>query len=390
MENIIELINEAGVKFLEPLTMEATYATIVEEAKKLVQAEYGSILLEQEGKLTRVYSSDSFLDNVMVRDRGFTYDAFKNRSPHVKSITEIAKVHPEIKAKGIKSTIFIPLFYRNKSMGVLSLDSLNDRNVPKEELGVYKLFGSIASLAIRKTELFTETQKALETRDLFISLASHELRTPLTSLNGYVQLLYSKLGNKDTSEGRWTRELYEESGRLTSLVKELLEINRIKQGQLQYNLRECSLGEIIEKAIERSTFLSKERSIIFKDEIAKGQDLLIADSDKLLQMVSGLLRNAIKFSNPKTPIYVTLVENENALLLSVKDEGEGIRQEDLPHVFEEFYKGMNSKQKEEPGMGIGLLLAKHIVTYHKGNISIDSTLGKGTTVNVMLPKVEYE
>lgn len=314
----------------------------------------------------------------------------KNRAPHVKSNADIIKVHPEIKAKGIKSTIFIPLFYRNKSMGVLSLDSENDRKITKEELGVYKLFGSIASLAIRKTELYAETQKALETRDLFISLASHELRTPLTSLNGYVQLLYSKLGKENTSEGRWTRELYEESGRLTSLVKELLEINRIKQGQLQYNLRECSLGEIITKAIERSSFLSKERPIIFKDEVAKGQDILIADSDKLLQMVGGLIRNAIKFSSPLTTIYITLSEEKKALVLIIKDEGEGIRQEDLPHVFEEFYKGINSKQKEEQGMGVGLLLARHIVDYHKGTIGITSTVGEGTEVKVKLPKVEYE
>jgi K+-sensing histidine kinase KdpD len=390
MENIIELINEAGVKFLEPLTVDATYATIVEEAKKLVKAEYGSILLDQDGKLVRVYASDPFLETIMVRDRGFTYDAFKNRAPHVKSITDIEKVHPEIKAKGIKSTIFIPLFYRSKSLGVLSLDSLTDKKITKSDLSIYKLFGSIASLAIRKTELYAETQKALETRDLFISLASHELRTPLTSLNGYVQLLYSKLGKEETSEGRWTRELYEESGRLTSLVKELLEINRIKQGQLQYNLRECSLGEIVAKAVERSAFLSQERTITFTNDVPGGQDLLIADSDKILQMVTGLKIIDFKYTTKNTTVSVLLSEEKGSLLLIVKDEGEGIRQEDLPHVFEEFYKGINSKQKEEQGMGVGLLLARHIVNYHKGTIAISSTVGEGTEVKVKLPKVEYE
>lgn len=390
MENIIELINEAGVKFLEPLTIDATYATIVEEAKKLVKAEYGSVLLEQDGKLERVYASDPFLEHIMVRERGFTYDAYKTRVPHVKSIVDIEKVHPEIKAKGIKSTIFIPLFYRSKSLGVLSLDSLTDKKFTKEELGVFTLFGSIASLAIRKTELYAETQKALETRDLFISLASHELRTPLTSLNGYVQLLYSKLGKQDTNEGRWSRELYEESGRLTSLVKELLEINRIKQGQLQYNLRECQLVDITEKAVERAQFTHKEHTILFTSSVSKGNDLLIADSDKLLQMLSGLIRNATKFSTPHTKVEISLTEEKNMFKLTVTDEGEGIYKEDLPHVFDEFFKGANSKQKEEQGMGVGLLLARYIVNYHKGTIAISSTVGKGTQVIVKLPKVEYE
>src|SRR5690606_7915517 len=118
-----------------------------------------------------------------------------------------------------------------------------------KETDILKLFGSFASLAIKKNELYEETKNALEVRDMFISLASHELRTPLTSINGYIQLLHSRKDKLGHSESKWINELYEESKRLTNLVRELLEVNRIKQGQLQFILRETKFSDIVTSAI---------------------------------------------------------------------------------------------------------------------------------------------
>lgn len=388
MESIIEKINESGVKFLEPLTPEETYATIVNEAVRLVNAEYGSIILYQDGEMKRIYSSSPLAFKTVPRKKGNTHKSFSERKVIIADIEETGTYHTELKKHGIQSSVFIPLFYQQKAIGVLTINSKQKITAIGNELKILRLFGAMASLAIRKLQLYTETQKALEVRDLFISLASHELRTPLTSINGYVQLLYTKIGKQETSEGRWVRELYEETGRLTGLVKELLEVNRIKQGQLHYILRECLFSDVINKAIERIKFLNPEREIVFENNVRKKNDLLIADSDKLLQMVTGLLNNAIKFSKDRTEIKITLDIDNEMIIMKIIDKGEGISKDDLPYIFDEFYKGDVDAPRQ--GMGVGLLLAKYIVTYHKGTISVQTAAGEGTTLEVKLPRVRYE
>jgi signal transduction histidine kinase len=385
MENILEKINTAGVKFLAPLTPEETFATIASETKKLVSAEYVSIFLEKNGELERVYASEEELKKIKIRKNGFTYQCFVTKKPYVISTDQVENIHPRTKKLKIESTIFIPLTYKEKAIGVLSVDSLEKEHFTAKELEILKLFGSMATMAIRKTELYAETQKALEMRDLFISLASHELRTPLTSINGYIQLLHSKFAGKDTSESKWVKELYSESIRLTNLVKELLEINRIKQGQLNYNFIECDLVKVINDAIERVQFIKEQRKINFISKVKEKNTIVIGDYDKLLQMVSAILSNAIKFSHNDTTILISLTQQKSTLILSIKDEGEGIKKEELTRIFEEFYKGSNSLRNQKEGLGVGLLLAKHIVASHKGEIIIHSSEGEGTGVVIKMP-----
>lgn len=380
---IIEQINQSSLKFLEPLEPEEMFKTIVEEAKKLVKAEHGSILLAEDGNLKRVYASDLFFNNIHIRDKGFTYRAFKSHQPFVVDVESVENFHKAIVDQGVKSIIQVPLSYRKKSIGVLTVHSLKAKHFTTRELHILKLFGSMASLAIRKMQSYEETKKALETRDLFISLASHELRTPLTTLNGYIQMLYMKLGKQETNEGKWIRELYTESGRLTNLVKELLEVNRIKQGQLQFSLEECKLTQIITNAMKRISLGEHQREIVFINTLKEREDLLIGDCEKLLQMFTALISNAVKFSPENTTVTIEVRSNAKQLSTLIIDKGEGIESRDLPYIFDEFYKGSNH-QKE--GMGVGLLLAKHIIAYHKGSITVKSKVKKGTTIEVKLPK----
>lgn len=388
MDNTLERIHKAGLRFLVPLTSEETYKTITEEAIKLVKADFAIIYLERDGELERVFASSPKVKHTYIRHNGFTYRAFNSHSPYVISEKKLQKVHPEVAKLGIRSTILIPLTYKNKSIGVLSVDSKKSEFFTKKELLILKLFGSTVSLALRKTQLYDETKKALELRDLFISIASHELRTPLTSLNGYIQLLYSRFQKKDTPEANWVKELYEESKRLTNLVSELLEINRIKQGELHFVFQEAALHEIIEKAVERYKFVDHTHTIIIENNVKGSDDIVIGDFNKLLQVISNLINNAIKFSPDKASIVISLSKVKKMLLVRVADSGEGIDATDLPKLFQEFYKGANSLREQKEGLGMGLMLAKHIVAAHKGTIEILSEKARGTVVEVKLPGIK--
>jgi signal transduction histidine kinase len=192
--------------------------------------------------------------------------------------------------------------------------------------------------------------------------------------------------DNNTVESRWINELYIESNRLTTLVKELLDVNRIKQGQFAFVFSEVSMQEVVEKAIEHAHVTSADHQIQFVNKIKDGNTKVVGDLDKLIEMVTGLLGNAVKFSTFDQKITIILRVSQGLLYLTVKDSGRGISKKDLAAIFEGFYKSSFASHLE--GMGVGLLLAKHIVDNHRGKIKIKSKEHKGTKVDVILPIIK--
>ncbi len=382
--NSVDKIHKAALSFLMPLTIDEVYATVVGEALKLLDAEYGSILLDEDGELKRVYATIPLAFTTKTRKKGYTHTVFKEQRPIVAHISDTGKAHPQIKQTGIKSTVFIPLSYQSKPIGVLVVNSTQRLDLTQKDLNVLKLFGSLASLAIKKNQLYTETQHALETRDLFISLASHELRTPLTSINGYVQLLYGKMAGKATSEAKWVEHLSWECLRLTNLVRELLEINRIRSGNLDFFWKECDLVEIVKRALDSLKFTYPKRKIAFNDP-KNLPILVIGDFDKLLQCIINVVDNAVKFSKDESPIYISLKIKPSKVVISVRDEGQGIKRQDLKKIFDGFYKG---KDNLKEGLGLGLYLTRNIIKQHHGKINVFSKVEKGASVEIELPKLK--
>lgn len=386
--SILEKIYGSALKFLVPLTSEETYRVVGEEATKLVGGQYSSILLESGGGLERVYATSPLSYKIGVRSEGLRYQAFKEGKAeilHSKTVEKLKKVHPELSELHGKSVIFIPLTNQGQSIGLLTVVSSKDKSFGKNSLEILKLFGSLASLAIRKAQLYNETKQALDNRDLFISLAAHELRTPLTTLDGYIQLLLSKMRNNKPIQDRWFMELALESQRLKTLMQEFLEINSIRNGKLQYNWAEVKLKEILKHAISSFRFNNPTRKIILSDELSSNGGKIIADQDKLLEVFTNILENAEKYSPDEKDINVLLKREDSYLLVEITDKGQGIKKKDMPLVFKGFYKGENSLHE---GMGLGLYLAKNIIDSHHGEISIKSKLNEGTKVRIKLPQIQ--
>lgn len=385
MKNILEEIYQAGLRFLAPLSLQETNQHIVEEARKLCQADYGSISLYQHGILKRVYTTYPNLKEVILRPQGFTYTAFRKRNPFIADVKFAKNIHPKIKEMGIESVILIPLVYRHKSIGVLSLLSKKSGYFTNEHLNALKLFAAMATLAIIQAKAYDEIKDTLNERELFISMAAHELRTPLTTIMGYIQMLYSKLSGTDAAESRWTEQLLLESDRLSKLVNELLTVGRIKAGVLQYTFKECSLQDIIKRAISDLRFIYPDRKIIFENKVLANRDLLIGDADKLLQVVINLLDNAAKFSPAGLEILVNLKLKSPFLVLTISDQGMGIAKKELSRIFDRFYR---VTKRSVEGIGLGLYLAKNIIQAHHGFIKITSQENKGTKVEIKLPRVK--
>lgn len=385
MKNPLEKISKFVLKLLAPLTAQETYSIIVKEAVKLVEGEYGHIIMRDGKQFKRVFTTSPMPDYSPVRQRANSFKAYTQKMVLVVPVAKAVKAHPELAELGIKRTILIPLSYKNQSLGVLIVASKNETVFNKHELTILRLFGSMSSLAIRKTQLYDETKVSLKDRDHFISMAAHEFRTPLTSVSGYVQLLYSKLANADTSESRWVEQLHQESQRLQNLVSELLEINRIRSGEFNYFLQVCNLRELLENVKKITRFFAPDREIIIEDRLQDLPANFIADHNKIIQVFTNLIENAVKYSSNKFPIRIILQFKDPDFVILIKDQGIGIPKKEFEKIFEGYKQGSGHHRE---GMGLGLFLVKNILTRLNGSIKVHSRVGIGTTMEIKLPKAD--
>lgn len=385
-ENIIEDIYKASLKFLVPLSLEETYRVIVQEAMRLVKGSDGVVLLWQGGKFVPVFSSTNVGKNIRARTKGFTYQTYKTKKARVMDKATLEKLYPELIKEGVASSVFIPLTYKDKSLGVLIIRSQKNNDFSNKELTVLKLFGSLASVAIRKSQLYQETKDALEMRDLFISMASHELRTPITTISGYTDLIRKKIEKGTPIEPKWVQSMYRENKRLIYLVNELLEINQIKTGKLSYDFKECNVTAIVRTAMSNFKIQYPHRKIELTNNVVDGEGKIIGDKEKILQVLENTLMNAVKFSGDNEPIHILLEPKGKIVSIVIKDRGKGIKKSKLDKIFQKYYKDEANKE----GMGLGLFLVKEIMDKHKGAIKVKSKENKGTTIQLLFPKAHYE
>lgn len=374
---------ESSLKLLTHLTLEQTYKVIVSEAVSLVQGAGGSVILAERGVLKRVYASDPIIKTINPQRHGRTYKSYKNKKIMTLTRNQIISVHPEFSDIKITSYILIPLINRGNSIGVLSIYKNNKSNFSSREIDLLQIFSPMASMAIRKAQLYSALNKAVETRDLFLSMASHELKTPITTIYVYLQLIQRNMKKNKKFDPDWIQTLLDEMVRLTKIVDELLELSRIKSGKLVYNYSEVNIEEIIKRALMNFKAGHKNK-IIFKDELRNKDKVLIGDFDKLTEVIINILDNAAKHSPKNIPIQISLSSDENQLIVEVVDSGKGISQKEIKRVFEGFFKTLDNTK---PGMGLGLYLSKQIIDAHRGKIKIMSKIGHGTTVYIYLPRI---
>lgn len=243
-----------------------------------------------------------------------------------------------------------------------------------------------ADLLHREQAARADAERAVHTRDEFLSIASHELKTPITSLLGYTQLLQRRLGSDENIDTRAVRALHviqEQSQRLARLVDQLLDISRIATGHFTLSLQALDLCLVVRGVVE-SVEPSLERHTI---DFRCGSETVIitADELRLEQVVQNLVQNAIKYSPDGGVISIWLAREGDSVLLTISDQGIGIPEAAQPHLFQRFYRASNVDGSNISGFGIGLYVVQEIVQRHGGTIAIQSVEGLGSTFAIRLP-----
>ncbi len=237
----------------------------------------------------------------------------------------------------------------------------------------------------------TEQQKLENMRREFVANVSHELRTPLTSIKSYAEsLLDGAIDEKDVSE-RFLGVINSEADRMTRLVRDLLQLSSLDNRQMKWNMEEASFTDAVRTAVDKMQMEAAQKG--HKLEMQAEGDLpdIVFDRDRIEQVVLNLLSNAIKYTPENGEIKVKVGKDSkdgkdgNVVYLKVSDNGMGIPEEDLPRIFERFYRVDKARSSQMGGTGLGLSIAKEIVEAHLGSISISSVSDKGTEVTVSLP-----
>ncbi len=231
-----------------------------------------------------------------------------------------------------------------------------------------------------------QLQELNEQKNQFLGMAAHDLRNPLAVIEGYSTLLQETLKEKiDQDSQKMLERMQQSSAFMLQLINELLDISAIESGKIHLNLQKIDLPSLINGyvVLESALAAKKQIQLIFncKEKIPE----IFCDGGKILQILSNLLSNALKFSYPKSTVEISLTRTPKEVVLAVADHGVGIPAGEIERIFQPFIKGSIKSTAGEASTGLGLAIAKKIVTAHQGRIWAESKPGQGSTFYVSLP-----
>lgn len=246
----------------------------------------------------------------------------------------------------------------------------------------------ISDITLRK-QAENDLKTAMDMRSEFISMVSHELRTPLTAIKQGIGLLLEKMAGDINQEQQEILEITQSNvDRLSRLINDVLDFNKLESGKMKLNLQFCSINRIIQDVYATLNVTAQERDITLVTDLAPDLPKIHADKDKITQVMINLLGNALKYSEGQVTLKTEL--SKHAVRVSVKDSGPGIKPEDLARVFKKFEQLENGGQRKTGSSGLGLAIAKELVEKHRGVIWAESTYGQGATFSFTLPLQSHE
>ena len=273
----------------------------------------------------------------------------------------------------------------------LGTPTLEQRVPTRGDDELTELSSGFNEMAARIERTQKELREAISTRDQFLSMASHELRTPLTPLKATIELLIrqSQLPQAlSADKQRATLErLRRQVDRLTRLIGDMLDVSRMQSGRFALRCAAMDLLPLTREVVDRIAHARSERSAPIALELPEGSLMGVWDEQRLDQLLTNLVENAVRYSPPDQPIHVDVRPEGEGVRLEVRDRGIGVPAEGLPHLFEPFFRAKNASEHHAGGLGLGLAICQEIVSRHGGTLGATSDgPGQGTVFSVFLPR----
>ena len=424
------VLSEVSQAVSATLDLQEVLTTIVTQAVQLTQTDGGTIYefdaAEQVFVPRASYGvSSEFVDvlrqlRLRIGDESIVGRASARRTP-----LQIPDLLNEpnypllfVQQAGFRALLAVPLFREDRPIGALVVLRRATGAFPKETVDLLQTFATQSTLAIQNARLFQEiddqsrqlavaNQRLQELDQLksdFLSTVSHELRTPLTSVLGFARIIAKRyeeslLPHLDQSQARVRRDaqritenlqiIIDEGERLTRLINEVLDLAKIESGKMEWQMQEVSLHEVVQRAVNATSALARDKGLDVQVVSHTEAGQVYGDVDRLTQVVTNLLGNAIKFTNEGS-VTCVLERHADDIMVKVKDTGVGIAPEDLDKVFEKFRQVGDTLTDKPKGTGLGLPICKEIIEHHGGRIWVESAPGIGSTFIFTLPAMPVQ
>ncbi|MEW9124415.1 MAG: HAMP domain-containing sensor histidine kinase [Thermotaleaceae bacterium] len=252
-----------------------------------------------------------------------------------------------------------------------------------KQLIVTKGNDELAQLGQAIQKLGEQLQEYEDTRNDFLAAVSHELRTPLTYIKGYSDILTKGKYKNDKELADYTAIINKEANRLTFLLNDLFEMSKLQVGKFQLTMERADINSIINKVIMNFTPAAVEKGLLLRKHLDSNIPKISMDAQRMEQVFYNLIENALKYTE-KGEITVKSYQQEERIVIEIKDTGIGIPKQDIPKVWERFYRVDKSRTRKTGGTGLGLYVVKQIVEAHGGKIYVNSTDEKGSTFSIYL------
>lgn len=234
----------------------------------------------------------------------------------------------------------------------------------------------------------TEQERLNTARREFVADISHELRTPLTNIRSYAETILADDEMEPAYRERFMQVILNETDRMTRLVRDLLTISKLDYGRMDWNITRFQPETLVRNLVDAMVMEARKRKLTLTLSVDGPLPEILADNDRLGQVIANIISNAIKYTPEGGNITVTAAARDHGAAITVQDDGIGIPEADLPHIFERFYRVDKARSREKGGSGLGLAIAKEFIDNLKGTIQIESAPNQGTTVTVWLPAAE--
>ena len=299
--------------------------------------------------------------------------AYAQNDDHLELIRRIAP----------RSFVSVPMNSRGVTLGAITL--VRDASMPRFESDDVSLVSEIArraALAVHNAQLYGQAQRALRQRDETLAIVTHDLRNPLTAISLVVGALEHP-STRTEEQSRFLAMIRRSAHLMKRMIDDLHDVANIEAGHLSMQLTLLSPAEVLRQTLQLLESTAAERALRLRAEVPESLPLVRADADRLAQVLSNLVSNAIKFSEPGSEVVVEARAEDHHVRTSVRDTGPGIPRDELPMIFDRFWRGGQDSVKR--GTGLGLAIAKGLVEAHGGRISVESKPGHGSVFSFTIP-----
>lgn len=384
----LERLLEISLELSSTLNLRDLLGKIVRLAAELTDTEASSILLLDRKSRTLYFEAatgvkaDSLLGIPVPLEGSIAGKVVQEGRPviveEVKAEPQFYRLVDTLTHFQTRSILGVPLKVKDTVIGALEvLNKRKGESFTEEDVKLLEILAAQAAVAIENARLFQQSD--------FISDLIHELRTPLTSIIGYSKLMLDHEFDPATKR-RFLETINREATRLSNLVNDFLDLVRLESGRAKITKKPVQLRQLLEECVAIVRPQAESRKIRIKLAIPPLLPPVPADEDRLRRVVLNLLSNAIKFNRDEGLVEIRAELAGEEVKVSVSDTGIGILPEEIPHIFEKFYRGQ--AEGEVPGSGLGLSIARQIVEAHGGKIWVESTPGQGSTFTFTIPLKE--